>query len=96
MVKIKYKIIIRHVSRASGLAKTILQGKVKGKRKSGNQKKRWKTISKSGQEWTLPTQLGQLKAGQGGGGLLRFHLWCPDDLPRVWDRIEHHSLAFSN
>ena len=70
-----------HVSRSSGLAKTILQGTVKGKRKRGRQKK-------SGQEWTLPAQLGQLKAGQDGKGLLRIQLWCPDDLPRIWDRIE--------
>ena len=33
-------------------------------------------------------QLGQLKTGQDGKGLLRIHLWCPDDLPRLWDRIE--------
>ena len=45
-------------------------------------------LSKSGQEWTLPAQLGQLKTGQDGKGLLRIHLWCPDDLPRLWDRIE--------
>ena len=77
-----------HVSRSSGLSKTILQGTVKGKRKRGGQKKRWKTISKSGQEWTLPAQLGQLKSGQDGKGLLRIHLWCPDDLQRSWDRIE--------
>ena len=49
-----------------------------------------KTISKSGQEWTLPAQLGQLKTGPNGKGLLRIHLlWCPDDLPRLWDRIEN-------
>ena len=30
-----------HVSRSSGLAKTTLQGTVKGKRKRGRQKKRW-------------------------------------------------------
>ena len=47
-----------------------------------------KTVSKSGQEWTLQAQLGQLKTGQDGKGLLRIHLWCPDDLPRLWDRIE--------
>ena len=40
-----------------------------------------KTISKSGQEWTLPAQLGQLKTGQDERGLLRINLWCPDDLP---------------
>ena len=34
-----------------------------------------KTISKSEQEWILPAQLGQLKTGQGGKGLLQIHLW---------------------
>ena len=38
-----------HVSRSSGLAKTILQGTVKGKRKRGRQKKRWEDKFK---EWT--------------------------------------------
>ena len=38
-----------HVSRSSGLAKTILQGTVKGKRKRGRQKKRLKDNIK---EWT--------------------------------------------
>ena len=78
-----------HVSRSSGLAKTILQGTVKGKRKRDRQKKRWVASIK---EWTgmdfFPAQLGQLKAGQDGNELLRIYLWCPDDLPRLWDRIE--------
>ena len=30
-----------HVSRSSGLAKTILQGRVKGGRRQGRQRKRW-------------------------------------------------------
>ena len=38
-----------HVSRSSGLAKTILQGTVKGKRRSGRQMKRWDYSIK---EWT--------------------------------------------
>ena len=38
-----------HVSRSSCLAKTILQGTVKGKRKRGRQKKRWENNIK---EWT--------------------------------------------
>ena len=37
------------ISRSSGLAKTILQGTVKGKRKRGRQKKRWEDNIK---EWT--------------------------------------------
>ena len=40
---------LSHVSRSSGLAKTILQGTVKGKRKRGRQKKRWEDNIK---EWT--------------------------------------------
>ena len=38
-----------HVSRSSGLAKTILQDTVKGQRKRGRQKKRWEENIK---EWT--------------------------------------------
>ena len=38
-----------HVSRSSGLAKTILQDTVKGQRKKGRQKKRWEENIK---EWT--------------------------------------------
>ena len=37
-----------HVSRSSGLAKTILQGTVKGGRRQGRQRKRWDNIK----EWT--------------------------------------------
>ena len=38
-----------HVSRSSGLAKTILQGTVKGRRKQGRQRKRWEDNIR---EWT--------------------------------------------
>ena len=37
-----------HVSRSSGLAKTILQGTVKGGRRQGGQRKRWE----DNREWT--------------------------------------------
>ena len=47
-----------------------------------------KTKLKSGQGWTLLAQLGQLKTGQGGKGLLRSHLWCPNDLARLKDRLD--------
>ena len=40
---------LSHVSRSSGLAKIILQGTVKEKRKRGRQKERWKDNLK---EWT--------------------------------------------
>ena len=38
-----------HVSRSSGLAKTTLQGTVKGGRRQSRQRKRWKDNSR---EWT--------------------------------------------
>ena len=38
-----------HVSRSSGLAKTILQGTVKGRRRQGGQRKRWEDNIR---EWT--------------------------------------------
>ena len=50
------------------------------------------------QEWTgidFAISTGQLETGQGGKGMLRSHLWCPDDLPRVWDRIELNRWMFS-
>ena len=37
-----------HVSRSSGLAKTILQGTVKGNRERGRQKRRWEDNIKEG------------------------------------------------
>ena len=37
-----------HVSRSSGLAKTILQGTVKGGRRQGRKRERWEDI----REWT--------------------------------------------
>ena len=49
-----------HVSRFSGLAKTILQGTVKGGRRQGRQRKRWEDI----REWT---GLGFDKVPEGSG-----------------------------
>ena len=46
-----------------------------------------KTILKNGQGWILPAQLGRLKTGQYGKGFLRGHLWCPNDLACLWDRL---------
>ena len=75
-----------HVSRSCGLAKTILQGTVKGKR--GGQKKRWEDNIK---EWTGMDFASSTRAAENRSrwkGLLQIHLWCPDDLPRLWDRTE--------
>ena len=72
-----------HISRSSDIAKNPTGHSERTKTKRGR-----KTISKSGQEWTLPAQLGQLKTRQDGKGLFLMHLLCPNDLPRLWDRIE--------
>ena len=78
-----------HVSGSSGLAGAVLQGTVGGGGGGGADRGRGgRTVSGGGRGWTLPAPLGRLRAGQDGKGLLRIHLWCPDDLPRLWDRIE--------
>ena len=66
-----------HISRSSGMAKTILQGTVKGARRRGRQKKRWEDNIK---EWSLEIPWGQRKTGKDGKVLLQRHIWCPDDL----------------
>ena len=60
----------------------------KEKEKEADRRRGRRTTSKTGQKWTLPSQLGQLKTGKVGKELLRIRLWCPDDLPRLRDRIE--------
>ena len=77
-----------HVSRSSGLAKTILQGTVKGK------KKKRQTEEEVGRQYQKVDRNGLCQLTRAAenrsrwkGGLLRIHLWCPDDLPRLWDRI---------
>ena len=64
-----------HVSRSSGLTKTVLQGKEKGK--EADRRRGGKTISKSGKEWTLPAQLGQLKTRQDGKEFCEFICGAP-------------------
>ena len=92
MAKVRKLRWFGHVSRSSGLAKKILQSTVKGKRMSGRQKRGGTTILKSGQKWTWSAQLGQLKTGQGGKKLLQNYLWCPDNLPKLWDKIEQNNF----
>ena len=61
---------------------------VHSKKKEEKEERSGKTILKRGQKWTLSAQLGRLKTGQDGKKLLRSHLRCPQDLPRLWNRIE--------
>ena len=58
-----------HVSRSSGLAKTTGHSERK-KKKRQTEEEVGRQYKKSGQEWTSPAQLGRLKTGQNGRGLL--------------------------
>ena len=66
-----------HISRSSGMAKTILQGTVKGARR---RRRDGKITLRNGREWGLEILWGQRKTGNDGMVLLQCHLWCPDDL----------------
>ena len=52
-----------HVSRSSGLAKSILQGRVKGERRQGRQRKRWEYNIR---EWTGLDFAKSQRAGEQG------------------------------
>ena len=64
-----------HVSHSTGLAKTILQGTVKGGRRQGRQTKRREdnVNERTGLEFANPR--GQRRTEENGGNWLRNHLW---------------------
>ena len=68
-----------HVSRSSGLAKTILQGTVKGGRRQGGKGRGGKTTSGNGQAWSSASPRGQWRTGEDRGNWLQNHLWCSND-----------------
>ena len=54
-------------------------------------KKRQKEVEagRQYQEWIgmdFASSTKAVKTGQDGKGLLRTHLWCPDNLQRLWDK----------
>ena len=72
-----------HVSRSSGLAKTVLQGTVKGgaetarqteeevgRQHQGMDRPRVRKVQEGSRRW---------RTGKNGGNWLRNHLWCPND-----------------
>ena len=69
-----------HILISSGMAKTILQGLVKGARRRERQKKRWEDNIK---EWTgmgFGDSLRAAEGREGWKGIVATSLWCPDDL----------------
>ena len=73
---------------SSALARQFYRAQCKDKEQKEDRRRGGKTILKNGKEWTLPAQLGQLKTGQGGKGLLQINLWCANNLPRLWDKTK--------
>ena len=69
-----------HVSRSSGLAKIVLQGTVKGRRRQGGQRKRWVDNIR---EWT-GLEFGKsqwaVENRENGENWLQNRMWCPNDL----------------
>ena len=63
-----------HVSRSSGLAKAILQGTVKGGRRQGRQRKRWKT--RQGMDRTGVRQVPEGSGEQGKMEKTGFEIIC--------------------
>ena len=68
-----------HVSRSSGLAKTILQGTVKEGGDKADRGRGGKTTSGNGQAWSSASPRGQWRTGKNGENWLQNHLWCPND-----------------
>ena len=74
-----------HISRSFGMAKTILQGTVKGTRRRGIQKKRWEDNIK---EWTGMEFGDSLRAGEdkeGWKGIVATSSVVPRQPPRLRD-----------
>ena len=74
-----------HISRSSGVSKTILQGAVKGARRRGRQKKRWEDNIK---EWTgmgFGYSLRAAEDGEGWNGIVATSSVGPRRPPRLRD-----------
>ena len=68
------------VSRSSGLAKTILQGTVKGERRQGRQRKRWEDNIREWSGLEIGKSQRAVENRINGENWLQNHLWCPNDL----------------
>ena len=64
-----------HVSRTSGLTKTILQGTIRGARRRGRQKKRWEDNIK---EWTDLDFSETQRAADDRKPRAEGNFWCKD------------------
>ena len=68
-----------YVSHSLGLARTILQGTVKGGRKQGRQRKRWEDNIREWADLEFGKSQRPVENREKRGSWLRNHLWCPND-----------------
>ena len=68
-----------HVPHSSGLAKSILQGTVKGEEDKANRGIGGKTTSGNGQAWSSASPRGQWRTEKNGENWLQNYLRCPND-----------------
>ena len=75
-----------HVSRSSGLAKTILQDTVNGKRRLGRQKKGWEENIKECTRMDFAISARAAEDRTRWKGVDAKPSGCPNDQARLWDR----------
>ena len=74
-----------HISRSSGMAKTILQGTVKGARRRGRQKKRWEDNIKEWMGMGFGDSLKAAEDREGWKGIVAMSSVVPRRPPRLRD-----------
>ena len=74
-----------HISRSSGMAKTTLQGTVKGARRRGRQKKRWEDNIKEWTEMGFGDSLRAAEDREGWKGIVATSSVVPQRPPRLRD-----------
>ena len=74
-----------HISRSSGMAKTILQGTVKGARRRGRQKKRWEDNIKEWMGMGFGDSLRAAEDREGWKGIVATSSMVPRQPPRLRD-----------
>ena len=74
-----------HISRSSGMAKTILQGTVKGARRRGRKKKRWEDGIKEWMEMGFGDSLRAAEDREGWKGIVATSSMVPRGPPRLRD-----------
>ena len=68
-----------HVSRSSGLGKTILRGTVEGGKRQGRQRKRWEDNIREETGLEFGKSQRAVENRTNGENWLQNHLWCPID-----------------